>query len=223
MTNHTSDIEKNAKLILDQCQASAGRGLYGYSSTSVNVPAVGMDFSKGAQVEALEQLQFYKLNNEQIELLRALYQAHDDEGKKTLVDLCAKALISADCSAQAFVFLARYNSFRDALKLVTGRPGLFLYLAATALPALAQILRFDHSFIANQDLETLCPQLMDVLEHLRPKGTVEKLGPRRTIRYSAEESPVLRRFEPVEKLVKRLRSGQSCSVPTSQGIDEFRS
>jgi hypothetical protein len=195
-----AEIGKKAQLILSQCKPNTG--LYNFSSMGLNVQQVGTDFSKGAQVEGIGSLQFYKLQNEQVELLRALYQASDDDGRKTVLDVSAKALAYPKYSAQAFAFLARYDLFHNTVRLLTATPDFFLHVAPMTLPALAQILRFDHSFIATEELEALCPLLTEVLRKIKPKGTLEKRGPRHVIHYSIDESSLLKRFEPVEKLVK---------------------
>jgi hypothetical protein len=194
-----SDVEKNVWIILRQCQPEPR--LYGYSSGLLNVPHVGMNF-ESVQVEGIEHLQVYKANNEQVELLRSLYQAQDEDGKNVVLGICSKALLVHSCSAQAFVFLARHHSFRYALQLLvtTPRPN-FLPVATRTLPALAQVLRCDHSFVPKEDLEALCPQLTKALAHEKPKGTAIKIGPRTTIRYSAAESRQLDQFKPVERLI----------------------
>jgi hypothetical protein len=201
MTNEQKAIvEKRVRLIMSQCQANVG--LYSFSSPQVAVPQVKTDLDKDPRVETIETLHFYSPANEQVELLRALYQAQDDQGKNAVSTVCWEGCFYPNCSLQIFAFLLRYTSFRQTIERLTQKPyDNFLNLAKLTLPALAQILRFDHTFIETTDLEGLCDSLTQPISVLRPKGTMETGIGGSTIRsYSLSESKLLDKLDRISRL-----------------------
>jgi hypothetical protein len=201
MTNEQKAIvNKRVRLIMSQCQANVG--LYSFSSPQLSVPQVKTDLDKDPRVETLESLHSYSLANEQVELLRALYQAQDDEGKNVVSTVCWEGCFYPNCSLQAFAFLLRYASFRHTMELLAKKPyANFLMLAKLTLPALAQILRFDHTFIESTDLEALCDLLTKPISSLRPKGTMRTGAGGRTIHsYSLSESILVDKLKPIDRL-----------------------
>src|SRR5271167_5020209 len=96
-------IGKRVRLIMSQCQANVG--LYSFLSPQLSVPQVKMDLDNDPRVETLETLHFYSPANEQVELLRTLYQAQDDEGKNIVSTVCWEGCFYPNCSLQTFAFL----------------------------------------------------------------------------------------------------------------------
>lgn len=187
---------------MSQCKANVG--LYKYTTPILFVPEVTIDFDKDPRVEPLESLRYYSSANEQVELLRALYQAQDDDGKNVVSTVCWEGCNYPNCSLQTFAFLLRYTSFRRTLELLTAEPyDNFLRLAKLTLPALAHILRLDHTYIETADLEALGDLLTVPISALRPKGTVTT-GPygRRIRKYSLSETMFLNKLNPVDALAK---------------------
>jgi hypothetical protein len=103
---------------------------------------------------------------------------------------------------QAFAFLLRYISFRYTIELLTKKPyDNFLAVAKLTLPALAQVLRFDHTFIESKDLEALCDLLAKPISSLRPKGTTGTGAGGRPIRsYSLSEGRLIETLKPIDRL-----------------------
>jgi hypothetical protein len=199
-SEQTATIDRKARLIMSQCKANAS--LYGFSSPQLSVPRVTINFDKDPCVETLESLHHYHPANEQVELLRALYQAQDDDGKKVVATVCWEGCLYPSCSFQTFAFLLRYRSFRRTIELLTEKPyDNFLKLAKLTLPALAHILRFDHTYIETTDLEALCDLLTTPLSALRPKGVMTTGPGGRQIRhYSLSESTLLDKLKPIDAL-----------------------
>jgi hypothetical protein len=193
-------IEKRVRLIMSQCRANLG--LYSFSSPEMSVPEVMTNLDKDPQVEPLEFLQFYRPANEQVELLRALYQAQDDDGKDVIATVCWEGRLYPNCSLQIFAFLLRYASFRRTMELLTSEPyNNFLNTATLTLPALVQILRFDHTFIGSADLEALGNLLARPISALRPKGKLVTIPTGRKVRnYSFSESIVVDKLKPIDRL-----------------------
>jgi len=201
MTNEQKAVvDKRVRLVMSQCRADVG--LYSFSSPRLSVPQVQTDLDKDSRVEPLESLQLYSLANEQVELLRALYQAQDDEGKNVVSRVCWEGCFYPNCSLQTFAFLLRYTSFRHSIELLTKKPyDNFLKLAQLTLSALAQILRFDHTFIESADLEALCDLLAKPISSLRPKGTMVTVAGGRTIhKYSLSETILANNLKPIDRL-----------------------
>jgi len=185
---------------MSQCRANLG--LYSFSSPEMSVPEVMTNLDKDPQVEPLEFLQFYRPANEQVELLRALYQAQDDDGKDVIATVCWEGRLYPNCSLQIFAFLLRYASFRRTMELLTSEPyNNFLNTATLTLPALVQILRFDHTFIGSADLEALGNLLARPISALRPKGKLVTIPTGRKVRnYSFSESIVVDKLKPIDRL-----------------------
>jgi hypothetical protein len=194
----SATIEKRTRLIMSQCKAKVA--LYSFSDPQLSVPGVVTDLDKDPRVEPLESLHFYRLANEQVELLRALYQAQDDDGKTLVARVCWEGRLYPNCSSQTFAFLLRYTSFRRTMELLTSKPyDNFLNVAGLTLPALVQILRFDHTFIENTDLEELGELLAKPTGAVRPKGTMVTMATGRKIRrYSLSESIVVDKLKPID-------------------------
>jgi hypothetical protein len=201
MTNEQkATIEKRTRLIMSQCHANAS--FYSFSGPQLSVSGVTINFDKDPCVEMLESLPYYSPTNEQVELLRALYQAQDDDGKNVIATVCWEGHLYPNCSLQTFAFLLRYVSFRRTIELLTEKPyDNFLRTARLTLPALAHILRFDHMFIETSDLEALGDLLAAPISALRPKGMMLP-GPagRPTRKYSLSESTLLDKLRPVDAL-----------------------
>ncbi len=201
------NVEKQVWLITGQCRAKDS--LYRMTMCESGPPYVviplASDIKTEVEVENIERLPLFDVHNEQVELLRALYQAQDETGKKIIIDSCQLVWFNPDCSSQVFAFLARYYSLQNAVQFLTTTSEDFLWLAANTLPALSDILRFDHSFIEDDALDWLCQELPKALEPHKPKGTIEKDRNGRTIhKYSLEESKQNRKVDPVEHLVEYI-------------------
>ena len=194
-------------VITGQCKAKDS--LYHMTMCESGPPYVAIplasDIKTEVNVENIERLHLFSMHNEQVELLRALYQSQDDDGKTAVITACRKAWLSATCAAQVFAFLARYYSINNTLQLLASGPDLFLWLAGNTLPALSDILRYDHSFIHDDELDYLSQQLRHSLEPHRPKATVERDRRGTTIHnYSLDESRRLQTFTPVEEAVEYI-------------------
>jgi hypothetical protein len=201
------NVEKQVWLITGQCKAKDS--LYRMSMNESGPPHVAIplasDIRTTVEVENIERLPLFDIHNEQVELLRALYQAQDETGKKIIIDICQLVWFNLDCTSQVFAFLARYYSLQKAVQFVTASSQHFLWLAANTLPALSDILRFDHSFIEDDALDWLYDELSKALEPHKPKGTIEKDRNGRTIhKYSLQESKQLQTFEPVEQVANYI-------------------
>ena len=125
-------VDKRVRLRPGQCQANVG--LYSFSSPQLSVPQVKTDLDEDPRVEPLESLHFYSSANEQVELLKALYQSQDDEGKNLISAVCWEGCSYPNCSFQAFAFLLRYTSFRHTVDLLTTKQPYENFLSWRNLP-----------------------------------------------------------------------------------------
>lgn len=202
--DRASTIKKNVRLIVSQCEV--GEALYRFSDGQMHVPILKMGLDKPPEVETFDRLSAYQINNEHIEMLRILYQTANEDEKKVVLDTCWEACFSRQSAATVFTFLLRYHSFKWTLNLLVATPDThFLRVASVTLPALAQVLRFDHAFIPREELETASVLLTKRLLPLRPKGTMRNEGFRPILAYSIEETKQLDKYEPVEKLINYTR------------------
>jgi hypothetical protein len=126
------NVEKQVWLITGQCKAKDS--LYRMSMNESGPPHVAIplasDIRTTVEVENIERLPLFDIHNEQVELLRALYQSQDETGKKTIIDTCQLVWFNSDCTSQVFAFLARYCSLQKAVQFVTASSQPFLWLAA---------------------------------------------------------------------------------------------
>src|ERR1043165_8997115 len=118
----SEQVEKKVWLIAGQCKPRTPLYHFALDPTGFSHRSevwLMPDFNAQTQVEGFDRLPAFKLENEQVELLRALYQAQDDDGRKTIIKTCLSAWFNADCAVQVFAFLARYCSFKQTLQFLT--------------------------------------------------------------------------------------------------------
>jgi hypothetical protein len=211
-------LKKKVALILNQCRKDAV--LYGYRSSTTS--GINIDFTQEPRVAEDDVLGFIELKNEQVKLLKALLQAQDDGSRHVVIDEVVRVLLAPACSAQVFVFLARYYSFPEAIKLVASN--LRFGNAEILLVALAHLLHSDHTFLTDADLDTVGAELAEALnrelENL-PKGkTVEHTIPapigspsykgppltRKVTQYSEAEAATRRHYENVSQITGYVRA-----------------
>jgi hypothetical protein len=215
-------IKKKVALILNQCRKDAV--LYDYKVPPLPIGSrVIIDLKKEPRV-AEDLLEFIELKNEQVKLLKALLQAQHDDDRHVVIEEVSRVLLAPTCSAQVFVFLARYYSFPETIKLLASK--LRFGNAEILLVALAHLLHSDHTFLTDNDLDTVDTELAGAmkreLENL-PKGkTVEHTIPlpigavgspafnrspltRKVTQYSEAEAAIRRHYENISPIVFFVR------------------
>jgi hypothetical protein len=156
MTDEQSaSIKKKISLILNQCRPNE------------LIYAVSVDFAFRANLEELrrepplvqplDELGNMVLQNEHVHLLRALFLKQDDEGRKVVVQESARELARPECCAQVFIFLARYFSFSYATNLLLTH--IDTATSHSLLVALSELLRCDHGFVSDPELDVACSAL----------------------------------------------------------------
>jgi hypothetical protein len=150
-------IRKKIGIILHQMKGSAF-----YKADGKNITLDFRDFEQ-PDVVPPEALQDFEVADEQVKLLRMLYEAQDPEGKQYALEEVASRFQGVN--GRLLMFMARHGSVRKALDLF--KATFIVDIAADVITPIAYMLCFDHGHVSEADLDLICKELSEVAAQAR--------------------------------------------------------